>query len=166
MDPGIESLISSTNDSIPLYTLDGVMCKGKVVSIYDGDTCTCNLLVSGNIIKHKIRLLGFDSPEIRPKLSVENRDEIIKNAKIARNYLASLVSDQEINLERGYSKKEFQSLLDCNKKIIDVECGTWDKYGRLLATFTTDNDGQQLCVNEVMVEKGYGYAYDGGTKKK
>ena len=41
-----------------------------------------------------------------------------------------------------------------------IKTYNWDKYGRLLAAFYNNN----ININDMMIEKGYGYAYDGGTK--
>ena len=38
------------------------------------------------------------------------------------------------------------------------------KYGRLLGWLYIGDD--ELSLNELMIEEGYAWAYDGGTKKK
>jgi endonuclease YncB( thermonuclease family) len=160
-----KKLIESTNSNTDLYSLNGIICPSKIVSIYDGDTCTCNILLpDGKITKYKVRLHGYDSPEIRPSRNAKDRNTIIKNAKIARNYLASVITDQDIELEKMYTKKEFQKILDNNKKIITIKCLKWDKYGRLLGSLYIDEEDES-SVNELMILKEYGYSYDGGTKK-
>jgi endonuclease YncB( thermonuclease family) len=46
-------------------------------------------------------------------------------------------------------------------KIVIVECGEFDKYGRLLGKIHIND----LCVNNKMIELGHAKAYDGGTKE-
>ena len=48
------------------------------------------------------------------------------------------------------------------KQMVRIECDDFDKYGRLLVKVYKDDE----CVNDWLVDKGYAFAYDGGTKKK
>ena len=42
--------------------------KAEVLSVYDGDTCTCLVdLGFKTFVRVKIRLIGIDTPEIRTK---------------------------------------------------------------------------------------------------
>ena len=51
-------------------------------------------------------------------------------------------------------------------KILDkpvvITCGSFDKYGRLLVDINTDG----VSVTEWLISRGYGVAYDGGTKNR
>ena len=38
--------------------------------------------------------MGYDSPEIKPRLDVPNRELIIKKANEAKNYLENLVNNK------------------------------------------------------------------------
>ena len=40
----------------------------------------------------------------------------------------------------------------------------FDKYGRLLGTLFL-NEKDTKSVNQIMIDNGHGYKYDGGTKK-
>lgn len=154
-------LINSTNDSFPLFSLDNLICSAKVVSVYDGDTCTCNILLPNNeIVKYKVRLYGYDSPELKPLKSDVDRVEHIKYAKYARNKLIELTTDQTLDNDVEYLHNEIQQIIDKNKKIITLKCHSWDKYGRLLGTIL-DND---VSINELMIQSGNGYEYYGKTK--
>ena len=42
-----------------------------------------------------------------------------------------------------------------------MKCHGWDKYGRILGEFFING----VNLNNEMIEKNYGYQYDGGTKK-
>ncbi len=133
-----------------------------VESVYDGDTITLlvpikihvfNMLSSNEVdIKSdnnksnciyfndiKIRLYGIDTPEIKPVKNLPNRDEHIKKAKEAKDFLSNQILG----------------------KIIKVEFLSNDKYGRPLAKIYINN----ICLNDLMIEKGYAKKYDGGTKQ-
>ena len=81
---------------------------------------------------------------MRPRKTVENRAEIIEKAKAARDYLKSLIMNED--------------------QLIYIKCHDFDKYGRLLGEIFL-NQSDTKSVNEMMVENGYGYAYHGGKKK-
>ena len=96
-------------------------------------------------------MFGYDSPEMKPSLSLENREEIKKNAVIAKNRLSEILS----------AKDHFK-----------VRCHEFDKYGRLLVSVMCDDDATSTTydfentVNAQMIKEGHGYAYNGGTKLK
>lgn len=50
--------------------------------------------------------------------------------------------------------------------LIRCRCGGFDKYGRLLGELFVDTwfRKAEKSVNELLVEEGHAYAYDGGTK--
>ena len=133
----VNGLKQQTNE-LPIYKLTGKF-DCKVVDVYDGDTCTIVLHNKGEYEKHKLRMFGYDSPEIRPKKDIADRDEVIRNAHLAKDALKKLVMD----------------------KICIFESMGYDKYGRLLGVLNIDN----VNVNEKMLADGYGYAYTGGTKQ-
>ena len=59
------------------FTLKGIKTYCKVLSIYDGDTITIGCKVWGKYFKLKIRMFGYDSPEMKPpKRSTENKKSI------------------------------------------------------------------------------------------
>lgn len=98
-------------NNAPLFSLEGMKCKAKVVSIYDGDTVTCIFPFKNEYYKWKCRLIGIDTPELRTK-NVKEKEHGYK----ARDYLRSLVLH----------------------KIVDIECFEFDKYGRLLISIHYD----------------------------
>jgi endonuclease YncB( thermonuclease family) len=79
-------LKNATND-VPFYSLDKRTFFGKIVDVYDGDTCTIVIKNNKELQKYKVRMLGYDSPEIKPKKIIDNREKIIKKAKDAKNAL-------------------------------------------------------------------------------
>jgi endonuclease YncB( thermonuclease family) len=143
--------LDKLNDSVELFSLEKLEIKAKIVKVYDGDTCYAVFILDNKPVKFKIRMNGYDSPEIKPLLSHPNRDKEIEAAKIAKSKLEELVLN----------------------KIVILECGKWDKYGRLLGTLYTLNtlntlnkNKKDINVNDYMIKNNYGYSYDGGTKKE
>tara|TARA_A100001015_G_C14970101_1_gene704720 strand:- start:1007 stop:1441 length:435 start_codon:yes stop_codon:yes gene_type:complete len=134
-------LNQQTND-LPLYQLNGTF-RCKVVDVYDGDTVTIVLYNKLGFEKHKLRMYGYDSPEIKPKLDKENREEEIEKAKLAKQCMIDLVLD----------------------KIVSFESMGYDKYGRLLGKLFLTNYCSNSEVNQYMIDHGHGYPYFGGTKK-
>lgn len=148
------------------YDLNNVEGKFYVESIYDGDTitlliptklsiynmCSFNTIdldtdtnKSNKIIlnKIKVRLYGIDTPELKPKKNLPNREAHIAKAKEARDYLSELILN----------------------KIIKVVFMSNDKYGRpLVKLYLYDLISDELCVNDLMIKKGLAKKYDGGTK--
>jgi endonuclease YncB( thermonuclease family) len=156
-----ESLLNCKDCEIECFNLEGQEFEAKVTNVYDADTCRLVFYLNDKIVKYTVRLVGIDTPEIRPKRSVENRDQEIAAAKKARNRLIQLATDQEIDLDLTPGKKQIQKILDCNKKLITIKCQEFDKYGRLLGKLY---DGD-VCFNDLLIEEGHAYKYDGGTKK-
>ena len=74
---------------------------------------------------------------MKPRLNIENREEIINKAKLAKD-----------------------RLIELTKGIIKIECLDFDKYGRLLVKLYKNDS----LINSIMVEEGHGYIYHGGTK--
>lgn len=126
-------------DSVPLFSLDGHTYRCRVVDVYDGDTITIVFRRRREWLKMHVRMLGYDSPEMKPRLMAPNRDEIKRRAVAARDALRGL----------------------CLNRLVTAQCGKWDKYGRLLATIYTDTG---VNVNAWMLEQRHGVPYDGGHK--
>lgn len=148
-------------DDIEYFSLNKMEFTAKVVDVYDGDTCSVIFKLSNKYIKFRCRCLGYDSPEMKPSKDLENRDEIKLFANKAKNFFINQVTDINIDENIIYDKKDLKVRLLTNHKLIKIKTYTWDKYGRLLAEFYINN----VNVNNLMIEKGHGYPYDGGTKR-
>ena len=136
------ALLKQTND-LPLYSLKGEF-RCKVVDVYDGDTVTIVIYNKGGYEKHKLRMYGYDSPEMKPSVSDPNRDEIIAQAKLAKQFIEERV---------------------LNEICVFTSMG-YDKYGRLLGhLYTTKYLKKDVHINALMLAEGHGYAYTGGTKR-
>ena len=131
-------------NKIPIYSLKGHF-RCKVVDVYDGDTVTIVLYVNGEYQKHKLRMYGYDSPEMHPRKNIINRDYVIQKATLAKDFMKDLVLD----------------------KICIFESMGYDKYGRLLGNlYLSELYMKGKCVNFIMLENKHGYEYSGGTKRK
>ena len=71
-------------ESFKTFSLEGLNTYCCILSIYDGDTCTIGFKWKGELFKTKIRMLGYDSPEMKPRLNVENREQEIQAAHRAK----------------------------------------------------------------------------------
>ena len=143
-------LRNSTMENTPTFNLPTKKIKCKVIKVYDGDTIWVSILLNSKLVKFKCRMLGYDSPELKPLLKIKYRDSIIQKAQAAKNYLENLVLH----------------------KIVDIKFSGFDKYGRALSTlYIKDPDSHKIhCpnkieVNTLMVRRGHGYSYMGGTKR-
>ena len=125
---------------VQFWSLKGKRMKCKPVHVYDGDTIHVIIMMNDKPCKWRVRMLGYDSPEMKPPLAQENREDEIRAAKEARDTL----SDWILN------------------KIVDIDFGDFDKYGRPLGTLYING----INVNEWMVDNRYGVPYHGGTKNK
>lgn len=132
-------LLSLDPDDIPLFTYNNQIKTAIVCDVYDGDTCTIIIKDNGEFKKFKLRMYGYDAPEMKPRLKEKNRQLIKYNAKLAKEALEEKVLN----------------------KIVRIEFMKEDKYGRLLGNMSLDG----LNINQWMIENGYGYEYFGGTKK-
>ena len=168
-----QQLLECIDCNIGVFTLQGKEFECKVVNVYDADTCRIVFFLNGDLVKYTVRLKGLDSPEIRPPSKDKYREYQIKEAKKSRNRLIQLCTDCDITIENNLSKNKIQKLINENKKIIKIKCEEFDKYGRLLGNLYINdnckncyNDCNCICINDKLIEEGYAYKYDGGTKQK
>ena len=121
----------------------------RVVSIdrvVDGDTIDVTIDLGFDLYKkERVRIAGIDTPEKR------TRDLAEKALGIdATNWMKGTLEDT-IN---GDDELTIRTELK----------GGMGKYGRLLGwLYVGESD---VSLNEIMIEQGYAWAYDGGTKQK
>ena len=141
MDTINEELINAAK-TVSKFSLKGENKKALVIDVYDGDTITVVFKHFDKINWWKVRLLGINSPEIRPSRSIENRDEIITAAKVSRDYLSSLILN----------------------KIIYLNCEKFDSFGRILGTIYLTREGLvsndfNNSINNLMLETNNATVY-------
>jgi len=130
-------------DDIEYFTWNNLTFDAKPSNVYDGDTFSACWLYNGHIHKYRCRCSGYDSPEIKPLLSTLNREQVIRSAKNA--------------------KERFIELLN-QDPYITIKCGKNEKYGRILVYVYNKTNGNK-SLNQIMIDEGYGYVYNGGKKK-
>ena len=129
-------LKSKTLNNSIPFSMQGKIVRAKVVSVYDGDTITLVFKFGNVFCHHACRLEGLDCAEIKTK----NQEEK-KVGLEAKEYLTNLLVNQLVTVT--FSDKN-------------------DKFGRLLGKIEFNG----MNISDHMIEKGFGYAYNGEKKKK
>jgi micrococcal nuclease len=113
----------------------------RVLKVVDGDTIKVEIDLGFDLcVTTTIRLAGIDTPESRTKD----------------------LKEKQLGLD---AKKWLETILTENQNIrIHTTKDANEKYGRLLGTLYLSNDVKS--INELMIESGYAWKYDGGTKQK
>ena len=110
----------------------------SILKVVDGDTVDASIdLGFYTTTIQRIRLAGVDTPETNSKDDLER-----KMGNEAKQFVTEWVSKQ---------------------KQMTIKTTKDDKYGRMLGEIFGD-DGQ--TINQLLLEKGYAWAYDGNTKNK
>lgn len=131
----VVALIEESEDSND-FSYDGVVTTAKVVRVKDGDTCVIKFEYNGERVQKVVRMLGYNSRELKPRKNVPNRDAVIRQAW----------QDTEI----------FIRLLGPDM-LVEAHLGKFDNFGRILATFYVDG----VSVNQQMLDLGGGVPYRG-----
>ena len=117
-----------------------------ITKVVDGDTIDVVIDLGFDIYKHeRVRIAGIDTPEKR------TRDLEDKKLGIdATNWMKGTLEDT-INGEHELTIRT------------ELKGGV-GKYGRLLGWLYVGD--QEKSLNEQMIDEGYAWCYDGGTKRK
>ena len=121
----------------------------RVVSIdrvVDGDTIDVSIDLGFDLIKkERVRIAGIDTPEKRTRALEEKALGIDATNWMKKNLEDTIAGDDALTIRTEL-------------------VGGMGKYGRLLGwLYVGESD---LSLNEIMIEQGYAWAYDGGTKQK
>jgi micrococcal nuclease len=114
----------------------------KVIKVVDGDTIDASIDLGFDIsLEKRIRLAGVDTPESR----------------------TTDLKEKAMGLEsKEWLKKKLEGAKDI---IIKTELpDSTEKYGRIIGHLFIN--GQEISLNNQMINDGYALAYDGGTKDK
>jgi len=112
----------------------------SVDRVVDGDTIDISIDLGFDLTKkERVRLAGIDTPEKRTKDQKEK--------------------------EMGYQATEFleMHLMEATKLTVKTEKD--GKFGRMLG-WLYKSDEDTMSINQIMIDKGYAWSYDGGTKEK
>ena len=117
----------------PELSFRGMRIVCKVVSVYDGDTIKVVFPFLGRLYKWNCRIDGVDTPELRTRSALEKEFGYFVRDKLREKIL---------------------------NQVVYIECGNFDKYGRLLVTpFLKGMD-----ISQWLIENGYAFQYGGGKK--
>jgi len=112
----------------------------KVNKVVDGDTIDVDIDLGFDVtFSSRVRLNGIDTPESR----------------------TTDLNEKKLGLEC----KEYLKHAISIAKVVVIQTEKPDsseKYGRILGTLFLDG----VNLNQQMIDKGYAWGYDGGTKKK
>jgi len=118
----------------------------KINRVVDGDTIDVTIDLGFDLLKkERVRVAGVDTPEKRTR-DLEEKALGLDATKWLKEKLESAIKgDDELSVRTEL-------------------VGGVGKYGRLLGwLYIGDSD---LSLNEQMIDEGYAWAYDGGTKQK
>ena len=118
----------------------------KINKVVDGDTIDVTIDLGFDLYKkERVRVAGVDTPEKRTR-DLEEKELGIDATNWVKDKLESAI--------KGDDELIIRTELD----------GGVGKYGRLLGwLYIGDAD---VSLNEQMIDEGYAWAYDGGTKQK
>lgn len=114
----------------------------SVLKVVDGDTIDADIDLGFDIsLTKRIRLAGVDTPESR---TIDAKEKAL-------------------GLEvKGWLKERLKFAKDV---IIKTELpDSTEKYGRIIGHLYVN--GEETSINNQMINEGYAWVYDGGTKKK
>ena len=118
----------------------------EITKVVDGDTIDVVIDLGFDIYKHeRVRIAGIDTPEKRTRDLAEKKLGID-----ATNWMKATLEDT-INGEHELTIRT------------ELKGGV-GKYGRLLGWLYVGDE--EISLNELMIQEGYAWEYDGGTKKK
>ncbi len=129
----IDQELLESSKSTEEFTITGPIAKAKIVYVYDGDTIHAVFWFNGRYQRFKLRCYGYNSPELRPKRSEADRDEIIRRGKLARDAISDAILD----------------------KIVRLECFGFDVFGRVIVKIYHDG----VYINDWMIAEGHGIPY-------
>ena len=118
----------------------------EIVKVLDGDTIDVLIDLGFDLFKkERVRIAGVDTPEKRTRDLEEKALGIDATNWMKKNLEDTIAGDDELTIRTEL-------------------VGGMGKYGRLLGwLYVGESD---VSLNEIMIEQGYAWAYDGGTKQK
>ena len=112
----------------------------NVLKVVDGDTIDVEIDLGFDLTKkERVRLGGIDTPESRTR-DLEEKKLCLQ----AKDYLKSLI-------------------MNADKLIVRTEKD--GKFGRMIG-YLYMNPEATVSLNQMLIDEGFAWMYDGGTKKK
>ena len=118
----------------------------KIDKVLDGDTIDVTIDLGFDLYKkERVRVAGVDTPEKRTRDLEEKELGIDATNWLKKQLDETIKGDEELTIRTEL-------------------VGGVGKYGRLLGWLYVGDD--IVSLNEQMIDEGYAWAYDGGTKQK
>jgi micrococcal nuclease len=118
----------------------------KIDKVLDGDTIDVTIDLGFDLYKkERVRVAGVDTPEKRTRDLEEKALGIDATNWLKEKLTETIKGDDELTIRTELK-------------------GGVGKYGRLLGWLYVGES--TISLNEQMIEEGYAWAYDGGTKQK
>ena len=118
----------------------------KIVKVLDGDTIDVTIDLGFDLYKkERVRIAGVDTPEKRTRDLEEKALGIDATNWLKEKLTETIKGDEELTIRTELK-------------------GGVGKYGRLLGWLYVGESN--ISLNELMIEEGYAWEYDGGTKQK
>ena len=118
----------------------------KINRVVDGDTIDVTIDLGFDLLKkERVRIAGVDTPEKRTRDLEEKALGLDATAWMKDHLDGAIKGDDELTIRTELK-------------------GGMGKYGRLLGWLYVGESN--VSLNEIMIEEGYAWAYDGGTKQK
>jgi endonuclease YncB( thermonuclease family) len=158
----INKLKNCTYDNTEMFSLNGKQFYARVVDVYDGDTITVVIYLFKIPYRFNVRLAEIDTCELKSQ-----NPEIKKKGYLAREHLIRLITNSNIKIEQSMKRAELKTFLNNSFFPIIINCGEFDKYGRLLGhIYLTDTviKEPKYSINHKMLNDKFAYNYNGDTK--
>jgi len=159
----MDTLANCNIHNVQKFTLKNLETKCKICRILDGDTIDCILHLFGNNYIFTIRLGDIDTCEMKSK-NEENKNLALQ----ARKRLCELISDDLSDIPLNISKKDLNTRLNTNNYIVNIRCGDFDKYGRLIGWLFKEDAPTDIPIEEsfnyILINEKLAYKYEGKTK--
>jgi len=142
----------------------------KCTQVYDGDTCWVAVFINDEDqepIEVKVRMLSYDSPEIRTRDKEEKEQDLCCKDILSSLILGKLVFAEFGNPQHPNSRDKWGRCL----ATLSVAKVSDAKEGDVPATADVVNEDNEVCddlinVNKYMLQHSRSYEYEGGTKRK
>ena len=118
----------------------------EINKVVDGDTIDVTIDLGFDLYKkERVRIAGVDTPEKRTRDLEEKELGIDATNWMKENLEGAIDGDDELTIRTELK-------------------GGVGKYGRLLGWLYVGDE--EISLNELMIQEGYAWAYNGGTKQK
>ena len=118
----------------------------EINRVLDGDTIDVTIDLGFDLFKkERVRIAGVDTPEKRTRDLEEKALGLDATEWMKKHLEDTIAGDEELTIRTEL-------------------VGGMGKYGRLLGWLYIGED--LISLNELMIDEGYAWEYDGGTKQK